>query len=163
MFDMSLDAALLCAPLVVLLGLSVQYPKMHLKQSNWHYFILPFITLLLLRYASKSLFSTASELPSVLCSSMDQPNPIATTYPNNATGTLNGTISIIPITLGMARQLIPSQYGILEHAYRALLPSFPKGMYPLVVQALHDHDVQAFGFNIPDFSVSTSEYSVLRI
>jgi hypothetical protein len=163
MFDMYLDAVLLCSPLVAFLGLSVQYPKMRLRQSNWHYFVFPFVSLLLLRYTSQSLFSTASELPSVLCSSMDQPNPIAATYPNNATGTLNGTISIIPITLGLARQLIPSQYGILEHAYRTLLPSFPKGMYPLVVTAIHDHDVQAFGFKIPDFSVSTSDVSVLHI
>jgi hypothetical protein len=84
---------------------------------------------------------------------VDQPNPIASIYPNNATGTLNGTVAVLPISLELARQLIPPQYGILEHAYRALLPNFPRRMYPAIVQALHDHEVQAFGYHIDDFSV----------
>ena len=88
-----------------------------------------------------------------VCQTFTQPNPIASIYPNNATGVLNGTISVIPISLDLARKMIPPQYRILEHAYRHILPSFPKGMYPVVVQAVLDHDVQAFGFKIPDFSV----------
>lgn len=90
-----------------------------------------------------------------VCQTCTQPNPIAVTYPNNATGVLNGTISVVPISLALARKLIPPQYRILEHAYRHLLPSFPKDMYPVVVQAMLDHDIQAFGFKIPDFSVKT--------
>lgn len=90
----------------------------------------------------------------MVCTSVDQPNPIASLYPNNATGVLNGTVAVLPISLHLARKLIPAQYGILEHAYRALLPGFPKGMYPAIVQSLHDHEVQAFGYKIEDFTVS---------
>jgi hypothetical protein len=93
-------------------------------------------------------------IPDVCLTTHDQPNPIASTYPTNATGTLNGTVAVIPISLELARSIIPTQYRILEHAYRSLLPSFPEGMYPIVLQAVHDHDVQAFGFHVPDFSVS---------
>jgi hypothetical protein len=88
--------------------------------------------------------------------SQDQPNPIASQYFNNATGVLNTTLAIVPIPLYKARQIIPAQYGILEHAYRALLPDFPAGMYPVLVQAAHDHDIHFQNFSIPDFSVSRS-------
>lgn len=110
---------------------------------------------LALRYASSAYSALPPQPVNPSCSSIDQPNPIASTYPNNATGTLNGTIAVIPIPISLARQLIPSQYRILEHAYRALLPDFPKGMYPAMMQAMHDHDVQlfAFGFKLDDFSV----------
>ena len=87
---------------------------------------------------------------------LDQPNPIATTYPNNATGVLNATLAILPIPLEVARRIIPAQYGILEASYRALMPDFPQGMYPLFLQAGHDHDIQlaALDLKVPDFSVS---------
>ena len=101
---------------------------------------------------------TLNAVAAGVCQSNDQPNPIASTYPNNATGVLNGTIAVVPIPLDLARQLIPSQYRILEHAYRHLLPSFPKDMYPAVVQAVHDHDIQVSGFKVPDFSVSLCLY-----
>ncbi|KAL1858937.1 hypothetical protein VTK73DRAFT_7733 [Phialemonium thermophilum] len=89
------------------------------------------------------------------CTSQDLPNPLATVYPNNATGVLNATLMIVPISLSTARRLIPSEYGILEHAYRALMPGFPQGMYPVLVQAAHDHDIQlrALDIRIDDFSV----------
>lgn len=77
-------------------------------------------------------------------------------FPNNATGVLNATLAIIPIPLATARRLIPLKYGILESAYRSILPDFPEGMYPVLVQAAHDHDVQlkAYGITLDDFSVS---------
>jgi hypothetical protein len=121
-----------------------------------YYFAISFLTLLVFRYGSKSYLAIPWGPSLDVCTTYDQPNPIASIYPGNATGTLNGTVAVVPIPLALARQLIPSQYGILEHAYRALLPSFPLGMYPAIVQALHDHDVQAFGYKIPDFSVSQS-------
>jgi hypothetical protein len=62
-------------------------------------------------------------------------------------------VTVVPIPLQLARQLIPSQYSILEHAYRDILPSFPEDMYPAVLQAVHDHEVQAFGYKIADFTV----------
>ncbi|KAJ4425232.1 hypothetical protein N0V82_000042 [Gnomoniopsis sp. IMI 355080] len=88
-----------------------------------------------------------------VCATSSQPNPIAQQYPDAPTGTLNATIAIMPISLDKAKQLIPPQYAILEHAYRALLPDFPEGMYPVMMQAGLDHDIQlaAFGISIPDF------------
>jgi hypothetical protein len=90
--------------------------------------------------------------------SLDQPNPIATTYPNNATGVLNATLAILPIPLSTARRLVPAQYGILEAAYRSLMPDFPEGMYPLFLQGGHDHDIQfaSLGVHFPDFNVRRS-------
>jgi hypothetical protein len=92
------------------------------------------------------------------CISVDSPNPIAQQYPTVVTGNLNGTTLIVPIPVRHARQLIPKQYRILENAYRSLLPNFPPGMYPMMVTAKHDHDLQlaAYNLSIPDFTVSTS-------
>jgi hypothetical protein len=86
--------------------------------------------------------------------SLDQPNPIAQRYPNVVSGNLNGTTMIVPIPLAMARQLIP--YPILDQSYRSLLPSFPADMYPMMVSAKHDHDLQlpAYNVTVPDFTVS---------
>ncbi|KAK4157177.1 hypothetical protein C8A00DRAFT_40404 [Chaetomidium leptoderma] len=100
-----------------------------------------------------------------VCVSHDQPNPLAEQFPNNATGVLNATLAIIPIPLEMARRLIPPQYGILERAYRALLPNFPEGMYPVMLQAAHDHDVQfrAYGITIDDFSRVGFEFPFLDL
>ncbi|KAF2439397.1 hypothetical protein P171DRAFT_457974 [Karstenula rhodostoma CBS 690.94] len=131
---------------------------MYSKPSNLQYFLFSFVSLLFLRYAASTYFETPQQMSLGVCTTVDQPNPIASIYPNNATGTLNGTVAIIPISLALARQLIPSQYGILEHAYRALLPDFPQGMYPAIVQALHDHEVQAFGYKIDDFSRTGIEF-----
>ena len=151
MLNSYLDFALLCHP--VLAFISVQNPKMHVKQPNLQNFFMSFLSLLVLRYACSTYFSISTEIPLAMCATKDQPNPIASLYPGNATGTLNGTIAVLPIPLTIARKLIPPQYGILEHAYRSLVPSFPRGMYPAIVQAVHDHEVQAFGYKIPDFTV----------
>ncbi|KAJ4306628.1 hypothetical protein N0V88_001433 [Collariella sp. IMI 366227] len=100
-----------------------------------------------------------------VCASHDLPNPLAQLYPNNATGVLNATLAIIPISLEAARRLIPPQYGILEGAYRALLPDFPEGMYPVMLQAAHDHDVQfpAYGITLDDFSRVGFEFPFLDL
>jgi hypothetical protein len=154
MLSTCLDLALLCHPVLVFLTMS--RPKITQDYSRLQYFVFSFLSILAIRYASTSYFSVPVSNEAVLdvCQTYDQPNPIASLYPNNATGTLNGTVAIIPISLQLARSIIPPQYRILEHAYRALLPSFPEGMYPAILQALHDHEVQAFGYKIPDFSVS---------
>ncbi|CAA9966089.1 hypothetical protein PTMSG1_09448 [Pyrenophora teres f. maculata] len=163
MISACLDLALLCHPVLALL--TIQRPKMQTQQSRWHYFLFSFLLLLGIRYAS----STPTEhhaflgLARSVCQSVDQPNPIASLYPNNATGTLNGTISVLPIPLELARQLIPSNIKILEHAYRHLLPWFPEGMYPAILQAMHDHDVQASGFHVPDFSRAGIEFPFLDL
>lgn len=95
-----------------------------------------------------------------VCHTHDPSNPLAASFPNNSTGVLNATLAIIPIPLETARRLIPSQYRILEHAYRAVIPDFPKGMYPVLLQTAHDHDVQfrAYNITIDDFSVSFSTH-----
>lgn len=151
MWSTYIDVALLSSP--VLAFLSIQHPKMHSKPSSLQYLFVTFASLLCLRYVASAYFETPVQLATASCMTVDQPNPIASIYPNNATGTLNGTVAVVPISLKLARQLIPPQYGILEHAYRALLPDFPRGMYPAIVQALHDHEVQASGYKIDDFTV----------
>ncbi|PSR85798.1 hypothetical protein BD289DRAFT_482497 [Coniella lustricola] len=82
-----------------------------------------------------------------------QPNPIAQEYAQDVTGTLNATLAIVPIPLSTARELVPSQWTILEDAYRALLPAFPEGMYPVLMQAGLDHDIQlaAYDISVADF------------
>lgn len=90
-----------------------------------------------------------------VCTASSQPNPIASLYPDTPTGTFNATLAILPIPLDTARQLVPPQYAILEGAYRAVLPDFPEGMYPVLMQAGLDHDIQllAYGISVPDFQV----------
>lgn len=87
------------------------------------------------------------------CSTASQPNPIAQHYADTPTGTLNATLAIVPIPLATARQIIPSRYAILENAYRTLLPDFPADMYPVLMQAGLDHDIQlaAYNISVPDF------------
>lgn len=87
------------------------------------------------------------------CSSQSLPNPIASQYPQNITGTLNGTIAILPIPMALARSMIPAKYNILTNAYRTLLPHLPDDMYPAFLQAVHDHDVGLGDYKIADFSV----------
>ncbi|KAK4173811.1 hypothetical protein QBC36DRAFT_193773 [Triangularia setosa] len=98
-----------------------------------------------------------------VCYSHDLPNTLAESFPNSATGVLNATLAIIPISLDSVRRLIPPQYRILEGAYRSLLPGFPEGMYPVMLQAAHDHDVQfrAYGITIEDFSRVGFEFPFL--
>ncbi|KAH6658426.1 hypothetical protein BKA67DRAFT_533579 [Truncatella angustata] len=96
--------------------------------------------------------------------SIDQPNPIAAQYPGDVTGNLNGTTLIVPIEIALAQSLIP-QYPILESAYRSLLPTFPVGMYPLMVSAKHDHDLQVAAYNLssPDFSRASFEFPFIDL
>lgn len=82
------------------------------------------------------------------------PNPIATLYPGNVTGTINGTLAVVPIPYAEARSIIPSQYGILVNQYESILPGFPAGFYPLIIRAILDHDIIFEGLNlVPDFQV----------
>ncbi|KAI2608202.1 uncharacterized protein GGS25DRAFT_265102 [Hypoxylon fragiforme] len=111
-----------------------------------------------------ALVASQRTSPSVrdVCLSQDSPNQHATSYPDFISGNLNGTLLIIPIPLDAARQVIPKEYGIVEGAYRALLPSFPRGMYPMMAQIVHDHDLQIASYNISveDFSVRIMTYFV---
>lgn len=99
-------------------------------------FKMHFITLAL----TSLLFSLTSSLsvptftqPHFLSARSDSsPNPIATLYPNNVTGTINGTIAIVPISYQLARSIIPAKYGILREAYENQLPGFPGDSYPVL-------------------------------
>jgi hypothetical protein len=59
------------------------------------------------------------------------PNPIGRLYPTNITGTLNGTIIVVPIPFSLARSLIPEKFAILKQAYQSILPALPKDQYPV--------------------------------
>ncbi|EME79254.1 uncharacterized protein MYCFIDRAFT_100513, partial [Pseudocercospora fijiensis CIRAD86] len=106
-----------------------------------------------------SLASAETSDLNILCISESQPNPIRNTYPNEVTGTINGTTAIVPIPYSVARSVIPSQYGILTKAYEELIPGFPKNMYPAVFQGLLDHDVGMGALiRIPDFQRAALKY-----
>ena len=62
-----------------------------------------------------------------------QPNPIARTFPNMTTGTINASVVVLPLDYSVARAIIPSQYGILRQSIKAVLPFFPKDKYPVRV------------------------------
>lgn len=161
--DLSLlDLALLCHPILALLP--SLYSRTQPKASRRQYLALSFLTLLAYRYYTASpppLLTTP--LDTSLCQTHDLPNPIAHLYPSNATGTLNGTITVLPIPLTLARTLIPAQYTILTTAYQSLLPSFPSDLYPAILQAVHDHEVQAFGHQIADFTRAGIEFPFVDI
>lgn len=165
MLDLNfLDLALLCHPILALLP-SV-YPRTQPKASRRQYLAFSFLALLAVRYYTPSASASpnlTTPLDADLCQTHDLPNPIANLYPGNATGTLNGTITVLPIPLELARQLIPPQYTILTTAYQHLLPTFPTDKYPAILQAVHDHEVQAFGYKIPDFTRAGIEFPFLDL
>ncbi|KAF2086560.1 hypothetical protein K490DRAFT_44321 [Saccharata proteae CBS 121410] len=98
-----------------------------------------------------SILGIASAVPSLLCTTQSQPNPIAKDRPTEVTGTINGTTAIVPVPYDVARSIIPAEYGILREAYERLIPGFPKDMFPAEFEAVLDHDVQSNGIKIPDF------------
>ncbi|KAL1643952.1 hypothetical protein SLS58_004627 [Diplodia intermedia] len=100
---------------------------------------------------------------SLTCRSESQPNPIPITGGENPTGTINGTLAILPIPLAEARRIIDEKYIIETAAYGSLLPYFPIDMYPALIQAVVDHDVRAKGLSIPDFTRISIEYPFLSI
>ncbi|CZR50661.1 uncharacterized protein PAC_00535 [Phialocephala subalpina] len=100
----------------------------------------------------------ASPSPTILRSllssrSESSPNPISSIYPNNITGTINSTLTVVPIPYTLARSIIPAEYGILTKAYHSLLREFPSDSYPLVIRGALDHGVglYAFNFSLADF------------
>ena len=60
-----------------------------------------------------------------------QPNPIARTFPNMTTGTINGSFVVLPLDYGVARAIVPSRFGILRRSIKAVLPFFPEDKYPV--------------------------------
>ncbi|KIW06866.1 uncharacterized protein PV09_02542 [Verruconis gallopava] len=96
------------------------------------------------------------------CRTSSLPNPIAAQYYANITGTLNGTLAVLPIPLSMARRIIPSQYEILTEQYRALMPDLPRDMYPALLQAVFDHDIRYMEYSMPDFSRASIEFPFVR-
>ncbi|KAL8913694.1 MAG: hypothetical protein Q9171_001544 [Xanthocarpia ochracea] len=90
--------------------------------------------------------------PQAYCSSC-LPNPIATTYPQNITGTINATTSVLLVPLPYARSLLPSRFAnsILTSAYARF--NISTKLYPLVVESVIGHDIRYNNFTIvADFS-----------
>ncbi|KUJ22343.1 uncharacterized protein LY89DRAFT_575724 [Mollisia scopiformis] len=79
--------------------------------------------------------------------SSSAPNPIGPLYPDSITGTINSTLSLVPISYDLARSIIPAQYPILTKAYHSLLPGFPIDKYPLIIRGALDHGVGVYAFN----------------
>ncbi|KAK4164384.1 hypothetical protein QBC43DRAFT_50101 [Cladorrhinum sp. PSN259] len=141
----------------------------HRSKMSFQLSVIPISAIFILALSSL-FFSPSMSAPTEaaaqgICVSHDQPNPLAESFPNSATGVLNATLAIIPISLDLARRLVPPQYGILEKAYRSLLPDFPEGMYPVLMQAAHDHDVQfrTYGITIDDFSRAGFEFPFIDL
>ncbi|KAH6691412.1 hypothetical protein F5X68DRAFT_252378 [Plectosphaerella plurivora] len=109
------------------------------------------------------LFLGQTDASPIQCQTDDQANILHDLFPNNATGNFNATIVVIPITLDLARKIIPSSYKILEAAYRSLLPDFPADSYPVIIQAGHDHDIRYMEYSIPDFSRVGFEFPFLDL
>ena len=64
------------------------------------------------------------------CVTESLPNPIANeSHP--ITGTVNGTVAIVPISYDLARSIIPAQYPILKKQYQQWLPWLPEDHYPV--------------------------------
>ena len=109
---------------------------------------------------SSSIFILTFIIPFLGCTQSDncttesQPNPIAALYPNNVTGTANGTLAILPIPYAEARSVIPSQYSILNDTIKAVLgKEWPSDMFPVLLVTKHDHQISFEGAFTPDFSV----------
>ncbi|KAI4281195.1 MAG: hypothetical protein L6R38_003886 [Xanthoria sp. 2 TBL-2021] len=79
--------------------------------------------------------------PQANCSSC-LPNPLATTYPNNVTGTINATTSVLLVPISYAQSLLPSRFAnsILTTAYARF--NISPTVYPLVVESVIDHDIR---------------------
>lgn len=95
---------------------------------------------------------SAHLLPQANCSSC-LPNPLATTYPNNVTGTINATTSVLLVPLSYAQSLLPSRFAnsILTSAYTRF--NISPTVYPLVVESVIDHDIRYNNFPVAaDFS-----------
>ncbi|KAF2494729.1 hypothetical protein BU16DRAFT_511291 [Lophium mytilinum] len=98
--------------------------------------------------------------------SKSQPNPLAKQYfDRRITGTINGTLAVLPIPLSLARSIIPSKYTILTSAIQAELPDFPLDKYPCLFQASYYHDISSVlnpgsvpQTAVPDFSSASIEF-----
>lgn len=59
------------------------------------------------------------------------PNPIASTFPNMTTGTINGSFVVLPIDYSLARAVVPRKWSILRESIKAVLPFFPEDKFPV--------------------------------
>lgn len=60
-----------------------------------------------------------------------QPSPIARTFPNLTTGTINSSTVVLPIPFKIARSIVPSKYAILKKSIKTVVPFFPQDSYPV--------------------------------
>lgn len=66
-----------------------------------------------------------------------QPNPIAHTFPNLTTGTINSSTVVLPIDYKLARSIVPIKYEILKNSIKKVLPWFPHDKYPVLTDYSH--------------------------
>jgi hypothetical protein len=106
--------------------------KSEARLFSMHLVTFPLISLL---FSLASSFSIPNFIQGHLLSARSEssPNPIATQYPNNVTGTINGTIAVVPIPYKLARSIIPAQYNILRKAYECQLFGLPRDSYPVMI------------------------------
>ena len=118
---------------------------MYLKAILLSFSISPFFWLAL----STTLHPRAPQSNCNACA----PNPIASIYPNNVTGTINATTFVLVVPLSYARSLLPPRLAplILSHAYTRF--SIPSTHYPLVLENTIEHDIRYQGIKgVADFS-----------
>lgn len=101
-----------------------------------------------------ALYFSAVCVVAMTCTPESQPNPVAPVKGVDIAGTTNGTLAIVLITLGEAQKIVGDKYKIQKEAFHEIVPAMPKNAYPALVQAVINHDVQAKGLKVPDFTVS---------
>lgn len=105
-----------------------------------------------------ALYFSAVCVVATTCTPESQPNPVAPVKGVDIAGTINGTLAIVLLTLEEAQKIVGDKYKIQTQLLHALVPAMPKDAYPALVQAVINHDVQAKGLKVPDFTVSQLDH-----
>lgn len=98
-----------------------------------------------------AFFAASTTQATLFCQPQSQPNPIAAQYPQLTTGTINGTVAIIPVPLSFARSVVPAKYPLLTAQLKSLLPWFPDDRFPMMLETELDYDVRNSGISVPYF------------
>ncbi|KAF4544451.1 Isoflavone reductase family protein [Lasiodiplodia theobromae] len=90
-----------------------------------------------------ALYFSAVCVVATTCTPDSQPNPYADISTGSyTTGTKNGTLAVLLITLEEAQKVVGDMYTINRAAYRELIPAMPKDAYPLFLRAGIEHDIR---------------------
>jgi hypothetical protein len=83
------------------------------------------------------------------CVTQSAPNPLRAEYPNDITGTLNGTLIAWLVDLDYAKSLV--EYPLLINAARAKYPDLPAGKFPLFADPVLNFDGGLGNFSTGSF------------